>query len=355
MKIRPYIGISMRLTRHRIFKNTFIHGIPQDYVNAVSSMGAIPVLLPVLEQGPVLKEMLSLVDGIIISGSDSYISPNLWGEEGDPEALQLCPQSRIETEFDLSLLRYSWCHGLPVLGICQGHELINIALGGTLKGSVVVGEWLNQKKLNQKKSLEPFQIAHDCRINRPKDQEKLNQEKLNQEKFSCCGEKLGSSGFAVGDEDRTHHQIEILRGSQLAEILLQESPSCDGNAGESCLKHSRGKLLIQVNSFHGLAVGRLASCLEATAFAEDGTIEAIEWRKDLRERYPFLLGVQWHPEMLLYRRRAVSIKTHIPMQGIFTRLVEEAESFRCGKRHRVICFETEDLSFLPHSRFGENA
>ena len=380
MKTRPYIGISMRLSRHRTFKNTFIHGIPQDYVNAVAAAGAIPVLLPVLERGPLLQEMLAMVDGIIISGSDCYISPSLWGEEPDPRALQLCPQSRIETDFDLSLLRHSWSKGLPLLGICQGHELINIALGGSLKGSVMAGEWLQRTSAAKPKpssTLEPGSssarrsfILHDLRSPRQKQGKERQAPQQEMHAKSLKGQRLA-------------HWISVQSHSLLAEILLQGCPLTNTTrtsttrtsttrqissrpCGKTATPAPQSSALsdmangcdlrLQVNSFHGLAIDRLGDGLSVSALADDGTIEAIEWRADLCQRYPFLMGVQWHPEMLVCgREQAPSLESRdIPMRSIFTRLVQEAEIFRCSSesQRRKICFHAaeSEIHFLPHWR-----
>jgi putative glutamine amidotransferase len=67
-----------------------------------------------------------------------------------------------------------------------------------------------------------------------------------------------------------------------------------------------------VNSFHHQAIDRLGRGLTAVAWAEDGTIEAIEDRS-----HPFLVGVQWHAELLIHRREELSL---------FTAFVEAAAS-----------------------------
>jgi putative glutamine amidotransferase len=67
-----------------------------------------------------------------------------------------------------------------------------------------------------------------------------------------------------------------------------------------------------VNSFHHQAIDRLGRGLTAVAWADDGTVEAVEDRS-----HPFLIGVQWHAELLVHRREELSL---------FTAFVEAAAS-----------------------------
>ena len=69
---------------------------------------------------------------------------------------------------------------------------------------------------------------------------------------------------------------------------------------------------MKVNSFHHQTLKKVAQGYKVTAKAKDGVIEAIE-----AENYPFLIGVQWHPEMLF--------KTHEDMNKLFSALVNKAE------------------------------
>mgnify|MGYP001741095852 FL=1 len=69
---------------------------------------------------------------------------------------------------------------------------------------------------------------------------------------------------------------------------------------------------MKVNSFHHQALKKVAEGYRVSAKAKDGVVEAIE-----AENYPFLVGVQWHPEML--------VKMYEDMNKLFTVLVNKAE------------------------------
>ena len=73
-------------------------------------------------------------------------------------------------------------------------------------------------------------------------------------------------------------------------------------APRSCASRVLGTRATQVNSFHHQACDSLGDALVATAWAPDGTIEAIEDR-----RHPFLLGVQWHAETLVHERSQLAL------------------------------------------------
>ena len=332
MKTFPYIGISMRLAPHKYFAKTSVHKLSEDYIQSICAAGATPLLLPVLDQGPQLQRLLSLLDALIISGSDNDISPCLWGET----PAQTCAQNLAENEFDLFLLRYGWSCGLPVLGICQGHELINVALGGTLKRTKKNGEMREMAGvLRQLRVVDPEKMAncinHDTRLHQ------------------------SGSKTVTRPRECLSHQVQLNPQSQLAEILVEVPNKAKESQGSEAPSQR-----LWVNSFHGLCIDRLAPCLEATAVAGDATIEALEWRKDLRERNPFMLGIQWHPEMLCPKKegsKSSQIEEQLLKQSmgrIFVRLVDEARRFRSTavSERRAICFETgnEDLQFLPYRR-----
>jgi putative glutamine amidotransferase len=114
------------------------------YVALVTDFGAIPVLMFAECKPTWTKELLSRVDGLIIIGGQD-LDPKTYGEDNlvryDPalrgsggpfhRPMDLAPNRRRD-DFEIALYQSAMDMGVPVLGICRGMQLINVAEGGTL-------------------------------------------------------------------------------------------------------------------------------------------------------------------------------------------------------------------------------
>ena len=103
------------------------------YARAVKECaGAQPVLFPLADAAQI-PALLTLVDGVLLTGSPSNVHPSHFGEAVADPSLPLDPQRDALT---LALVRACRASGVPLLGICRGFQEINVALGGSLEQSV---------------------------------------------------------------------------------------------------------------------------------------------------------------------------------------------------------------------------
>jgi putative glutamine amidotransferase len=103
-------------------------GINQSYVRALVAAGCAPVLIPLLDDDERLREIYKRLDGIVFPGG-ADIAPGEYGEQ-PIEDLNVIEAARDRTE--LTLARWAFADDLPVLGICRGQQVLNVALGGSL-------------------------------------------------------------------------------------------------------------------------------------------------------------------------------------------------------------------------------
>ena len=121
MSTLPVIGIT---TYGRNTKGRF--HLPGDYVDAVRAGGGLPVLLPPGEAH--IGDILRVIDGLILSGGED-IDPRLYKGMPHPSIERVDPE---RDAFELALARAVLEGDLPVLGICRGHQMLNVATGGDL-------------------------------------------------------------------------------------------------------------------------------------------------------------------------------------------------------------------------------
>jgi putative glutamine amidotransferase len=120
---RPAIGITIGYDEDRPDR----HLLREDYVKSVVVSEGLPyVLAPVFDRD--IPALLDRLDGLVLTGG-SDVDPSIYGEAPHP---QLGPVFRERDDFELALCREALRRDLPILAICRGHQVLNVATGGTL-------------------------------------------------------------------------------------------------------------------------------------------------------------------------------------------------------------------------------
>ncbi len=205
------------------------YAVRASYCEALVAAGGAPLLVPPASE-PLLRAAYRRLDGLLLAGGGD-VAPDLYGA-ADAGKVKLVDAERDALE--LTLTRWALADGLPILAICRGIQLLNVAAGGSLIQDIpsdVSGA-----------------LAHQDAAPAP----------------------------------HRAHAVQVAPGSRLAAIYS------NGHDGP-------GALTILVNSRHHQAIERLAEGFRVTARAADGIIEAIE---PAGADGHFVLGVQWHPEDL---------------------------------------------------------
>ena len=128
MTAGPVIGIcAVREAARWAFWDQEAHLVADSYVAPLQRAGGVGVLLPVDVRAPL--ELLDRVDGLmLIGGAD--LDPDVYGAARDPATESVYPE---RDRFEIAMLRDAIDRGMPVLGICRGLQILNVALGGTLR------------------------------------------------------------------------------------------------------------------------------------------------------------------------------------------------------------------------------
>jgi putative glutamine amidotransferase len=105
----------------------------QPYVTAIHEAGGIPVILPVGLEARYPNKMIGMLDGLLLPGGGD-IDPNTYGDYPNEKLGRVDPR-KDRTEIDLFTLAFN--QNMPILGICRGVQLLNIALDGTLYQDLV--------------------------------------------------------------------------------------------------------------------------------------------------------------------------------------------------------------------------
>jgi putative glutamine amidotransferase len=155
-------------------------GVNAAYVRAVLAAGGVPLILSPLIKAALADRVLEGVEGLILTGGED-MEPTWYGAEPSP---LLSPPDRERDLFELALFAVARQRELPILGICRGIQLINVAMGGTLFQDLPTER--------------PGRIQH-----RPEGARDTRSHRVRLQPDSRAAAALGSTAVAVNS---SHHQ-----------------------------------------------------------------------------------------------------------------------------------------------------
>ncbi|SHJ79368.1 putative glutamine amidotransferase [Geosporobacter subterraneus DSM 17957] len=124
--MKPVIGIT---TFHHYYEDKeILCGVDNCYVHSIILAGGVPVLIPIVHQWKAQLQYTEIIDGLLLSGGGD-IAPLLYKEEPLKETAGI---SWERDQQEISLCKEAYEKGIPILGICRGLQVMNVAFGGTL-------------------------------------------------------------------------------------------------------------------------------------------------------------------------------------------------------------------------------
>jgi len=121
--MKPVIGITTYTGEGSAY-----YSVNSTYIDSVFAAGGIPVQIPVIDDEKDFESYMNILDGIIFTGGID-ISPLTYGE--NPVSKINAISSRRDA-YEIRLFKKAYADNMPIMGICRGNQLVNVALGGSL-------------------------------------------------------------------------------------------------------------------------------------------------------------------------------------------------------------------------------
>jgi len=132
-------------------------------IKAVAQAGGLPVLIPVSVDDTVLRAIYDRLDGVLLPGGGD-IDPSYYNAASHPATYEI---DKHRDDLEIRLARWSLEDDLPLFGICRGHQVMNVAFGGTLVQDIpseVETQFNHNVRDNRQTHAHDVEIAPDSRL-----------------------------------------------------------------------------------------------------------------------------------------------------------------------------------------------
>ena len=215
----PLILITPSIEKRGVEFHDLSVSLSVKYEKAVLQAGGIPIIIPISTDRAILAEILRRADGVLLTGGDD-INPDIYAKKL-PRAVRkticMTPDNGGRDLGELVLIDEIFRQRKPLLAVCRGHQLLNVALGGTLWADIPsqVAGALNHQRMDKSRDL-----VHEVALTRGSLLSKI-------------------TGRQVLGVNSTHHQAV----SKIAEPLMAVGVSSDGIVEALELKPALSRLL----------------------------------------------------------------------------------------------------------------
>jgi putative glutamine amidotransferase len=219
MKQKPVILIAPNTARQgEEFADASI-SLSNRYTDALIAAGGLPQVLPATTNRSVLAESVQRCDGVLLTGGDD-IDPRRYLKELPEELANMVgPLEPERDEWEAALIAEVFQRRKPLLGICRGHQMLNVALGGTLLVDIAtqVPGALNHRQMDRKaEPVHEVKIAPDSLLARVTGKQTLG---VNSTHHQAIGTVAGALRVVAQSSDGVIEAVELKEPGRLPFLL----------------------------------------------------------------------------------------------------------------------------------------
>lgn len=217
MNKKPIIGIPCR-EMQKYDWTPKINGVLVPYLQALLEVDAIPLLIPLTNNQEAIQEYYSMIDGLLLAG----------GLDVEPKRYQQNPHTKLgetnpaQDALEVQIINQAFTDQKPILAICRGIQILNVALGGSLIQHLEAGstcqlnhDWEGQKEV-WSKDAHKLILDSGCQLAKLLGTTEISVNSLHHQALDQVSDKLKITGKsedgvieAVESVDSTHYCIGV--------------------------------------------------------------------------------------------------------------------------------------------------